>query len=463
MERWTTAERLRRAGRWAAAELRTRPVRAAACAVVALALGVGVWSCQTAPAPVPSRSPTAALPAEPEVRVRIRAGVPAVKLSGFAEFALRRVPDGPVVVPGPLTLEASAEGCRITDGKGQARTFAGTAGVDVAGVGPGAAGDQKIRVDGMSYPGRIRILPRAGVTSMAAGSALQSPRLDVVEIVPMETYLVGVVGAELYKDWALGAFQVQAVCARTYALHERERSVAAGRDYDLESTTTDQAYLGGMHLPVAIKGVAETRGVVLSWQGRLLRAYYSSTCGGRTAAAANIWPTGKGYEFNLAGPIQAHHREAMCQASSRYRWQQTRERAQLSKQIREWGRANGSPVAKMGTLAAVAVDSANIDGRPIRYLLTDTQRNTFPIECEQLRSACNVNVAGYPEIGRETRVSSSDLEVEIRGEKVTIRGRGFGHGVGMCQFCTQAMALRGDKWQDMVMRFYPGAKLERAY
>jgi stage II sporulation protein D len=49
------------------------------------------------------------------------------------------------------------------------------------------------------------------------------------------------------------------------------------------------------------------------------------------------------------------------------------------------------------------------------------------------------------------------------GGQVVIRGRGFGHGVGMCQYCARAMAARGDDWREMVLRFYPGARVERAY
>ena len=54
------------------------------------------------------------------------------------------------------------------------------------------------------------------------------------------------------------------------------------------------------------------------------------------------------------------------------------------------------------------------------------------------------------------------MEIEIRGPKVTIRGRGFGHGVGMCQFCIKAMADRAENWRDITLRFYPETKLERA-
>jgi len=53
--------------------------------------------------------------------------------------------------------------------------------------------------------------------------------------------------------------------------------------------------------------------------------------------------------------------------------------------------------------------------------------------------------------------------MEVTPSGVVIRGRGFGHGVGMCQYCTKAMAERGDDWRAMVVRFYPGAEIVRTY
>jgi stage II sporulation protein D len=275
---------------------------------------------------------------------------------------------------------------------------------------------------------------------------------------------VGVVAAELYPDWkAPGVFAVQAVCARTYALHERQRSIDRGQEWDLESTEEDQAYKGGTAKPEAVRAVRETRGVVLTWNGHLLRTYYSSTCGGRVAAAADVWPTGPGYEFNLDAPIQAHHRETLCQSSPRYRWDVTRDRAAFSKQLRDWGKAKNHAIAGLGMFKSMSVEKLNADGRPSRYSIEDGAGKSFLITAELLRTACNYKAPGLPALTKDTLVRSGDVEIEVKGNNVVIHGRGFGHGVGMCQFCAKAMAERGDTWQSMVVRFYPGSKIERAY
>lgn len=470
------------------------PAAALAGAMAVMAAGWGLWSCQTTPQP-PARAQLPELPStEPEIRVRIRAGVASVKLTGPEEFLVRAGVGESARMPGPLTVAATDTGCRITDGKENVRPVSSSGAVEIEAVPGGsmAATPFRIRVDGITFPGRMRILPRGGsnvADAAGAGGALVgppvlgaqvsdppgsragkapglahvAPKMDVIEVAPIETYLTGVIVSEMPKQWPLAAFQVQAVCARTYALHERQRGIKAGRAWDVDAGEIDQAYNGGLEVPTAAKAVADTRGVVLTTEGHLLRAYYSSTCGGRTAGAASVWPTGPGFEFNLDAPIQANVREALCQGSPVYRWSITRDRADLSKQIREWGKANNQPAGKMGTIESLKVDAANKVGRPTRYVITDDAGGTYPIAAELLRVACNFSMAGVKPVTKDTRVRSGDMEMDVSPSEVTIRGRGFGHGVGMCQYCAKAMADRGDAWQDMLARFYPGAKLERAY
>jgi SpoIID/LytB domain protein len=524
MESW--AYRLGRGTRGAMSRAKRRPRTLGACTLAAVAVCLGLWSCQTTPAV--RRGALADVPSEPEVRVRIKGNATTVKLAGPPELVVRQGTGASLVLPTPVTVEALSGGVRLTDGGGQIRSLTGTIPVEVSANHEGsAAAPARIKVDGTAYAGRLRVLPKAGggdtaarpegqggvlpggVPAVAAaqvpgpdillisrqpaakkagakapaGRSAQpkaapaespdptAPKMDIIEIVPLETYLVGVVASELPKQWPVGAFEVQAVCARTYALHERERSVKAGKPFDLIAGELDQAYNGYTELPAAVKGVADTRGVVVTFKGRLLRTYYSSTCGGRTAGAATVWPTGPGFEFNLDAPIQSSHREHACQDSPVYRWTLTRERGELTKRLKGWGANNGNPIGKMtGQVASLAVETTNEDQRPVRYIVTDDRGAEFPLSAELLRVACNYAPPGVAAVTRETRVRSGDMEWEVQpgsmaggGGQVVIRGRGFGHGVGMCQYCTRAMAARGDAWQAMVLRFYPGAKVERAY
>jgi stage II sporulation protein D len=446
-----------------------------AAAILLLILAIGVVSCRVggakvvSKAPEPGLVPAAPIVGEPEIRVRVRAGVETVKVSG-ASRVLAGPPGGsPRSLPGPVVLGVSVGGgVKITDAVGGIYSFPPRTKVELSGEASGAtsaASPPTLIVDGKGYLGRIMVFFRPADTSGAGSSGGAAPGvLDVIELVPIEAYLPGVVAAEVFPDWTLAAFETQAIAARTYALHQRELAIASYRDFDLEGSTKDQAYDGATTHPFALAGVRNTRGVVLTWQGRILRAYYSSTCGGRFAGAAEVWPTTAGYEYNLAEPIQAHAREFACQPARFYRWEMQRDVDELSRRVREWGRANGSPVTGIDVLTAAAAERANDTGRPVAYTLRDTRGRRFTLKAEELRLACNQSVAGLPDVALgKTRVLSGDLEFEFSGSRVTIRGRGFGHGVGMCQWCVQEFTKRGKTWQDLLPMFYPGAKIERAY
>jgi stage II sporulation protein D len=274
-------------------------------------------------------------------------------------------------------------------------------------------------------------------------------------------------------------------------MHERQRSIASGIGFDVESNDHDQMYGGATGSSAAADAVRSTRGVVLMDGDKLLRAYFSSTCGGRTAAARETWPTGPGFEFNLAAPIQEHHREFACQNSPLFRWTVDRPRVELVKRLRAFGEKNGAAVRGLKDVRAIEVMFTNADGRPAKYRIIEPGGAWYQLSAEDLRIACNTSVSvavnaepassvpviafesdslagappavSIPDIDRKSRINSGDFEVVVKGEKVVFSGRGFGHGVGMCQYCAKGFAERGEDWRTMIARFYPGARVATLY
>ncbi|MEA2282736.1 MAG: stage sporulation protein [Solirubrobacteraceae bacterium] len=123
------------------------------------------------------------------------------------------------------------------------------------------------------------------------GSAQLLPdgrRILVVNRVGLESYLRGVVGAEMPASWPAQALQVQAVIARSYALRAR----AAGAPYDLFADTRSQVYGGvGSEVPAASAAVRASRGEVVTYGGEVAQTFFFSSSGGQTAANEEIWGT----------------------------------------------------------------------------------------------------------------------------------------------------------------------------
>lgn len=427
------------------------------CLCACLALSGVLAACQSLMSrrPAPAAGTPLRYVTEPDIRVRIRSGVQSAVIAGPRLVVVRSGGEGVNLLATPVTITSASAGVELKDATGRTTSFGPGARLEVASGAPRQPGEiLTLSVDGAEFPGSLVIVPRP---APQAG-------FDVVNELPIEIYLPGVCAAELFARWPEETYRAQAVAARTYALHQRERSRQAGRWYDVESTAADQVYAGLTANQTAIGAVQGTRGLVVTYQGSLLRTYYSSTCGGRAAGAAETWPTGPGYEFNLAAPIQGRVRPIACEESPLFRWEAKRTADELGERLRAWGAKANSPARTIGTVASVRPAAANPrTGRPARFIIEDVNRRRVELSAEELRIASNTASTRRPTPERASLVRSGDVDVTVRGNSVTIQGRGFGHGVGLCQYCAKGMADRGHRFDAMLGWFYPGATVERAY
>ncbi len=148
-----------------------------------------------------------------------------------------------------------------------------------------------VRLNGKAYRGKLEVFVNA------RGS------LTVVNVVPMEDYLLGVVPAELSLP-QLEAQKAQAVAARTYAVANAD--TYGNKGFDMVPTVYSQVYKGvSIETAMGTRAVRETRGVVATYQGKPIMAYFTSTCGGRTENSENIFdhaePYLRGVECSLEG------------------------------------------------------------------------------------------------------------------------------------------------------------------
>ena len=112
--------------------------------------------------------------------------------------------------------------------------------------------------------------------------------LTVMNDLPLEEYIKGVVPSEMPSSWDIEAHKAQAIAARSYALANMGKRGKYG--FDLKDTPEDQAYGGASAETVQTnRAVEETKGIVLVFQGKIVPAYYSASAGGRTRSAGQVW------------------------------------------------------------------------------------------------------------------------------------------------------------------------------
>jgi stage II sporulation protein D len=278
-------------------------VTSATASWIAAALGawLGFASCRTLLSPPAGGDVAAAPSAEPGVtppglRVGILVDVPRVSVATAAGVSLR------LQLPGETGVElVTLPRASFVPGPqpGRLRLLETGHEFERARMQPAMEGDH-LRADGTAYRGLLEVRPGTGAT------------LTVVNLVNLEDYLRGVVPNELAPEAfpELEALKAQAVAARSYALaHLGEY---ASRGFDVCATPACQVYRGvASETRLTDKAVAETAGVVATWRGRPIHAYYTSTCGGHTEDGLAIFDDQAPYLRGVACPPEGSSRHSI--------------------------------------------------------------------------------------------------------------------------------------------------------
>ena len=285
--------------------------------------------------------------------------------------------------------------------------------------------DGALVVNGRSYRGEI-LVRRVG-----------DEAISIVNVVPIESYLYSVLGSETYASWPAAALEAQAIVARTYTLWRM--ADRKGQAFDLYGSVRDQSYEGVAKEDQRLtEAVDRTAGVVLLYQTKLFRSYYHSTCGDHTEAVENYFPAPA--LLPLSGAPCGY-----CAGSKHYRWQREILKSDLGAALRRDG------VALRG-LTKVEVVTRTKAGRA-RDVAVEGEGGE-----RQTLSAAKLRVAVGPR-----RLPSTFFELYDRGRSIDFRGRGWGHGVGLCQWGAKGMADAGRSAREILRHYYAGATLARLY
>jgi stage II sporulation protein D len=283
----------------------------------------------------------------------------------------------------------------------------------------------------------------------------------LVNVLRIDDYLLGVVpleiGTRATADSA--AVQAQAVTARSYAyIHLAGNPFAM---YDVTSGTQDQVYGGvGAETAVASQAVESTRTLVLKYAGRVVNAPYSSTCGGSTAAASEIWRSNdEPYLQRVSDQIPGTGRY-YCDISPRFRWTRTIEGAELNAALARYlASYTRVPPKGPGIVQNVTVGGHTPSGRVSTVTIT-TARGNFVVRGNDIRYVFR---APGGEILNSTYFSA--LATQDAGgalERLTLNGNGYGHGVGMCQWGAIGRARAGQDFRTILRTYYPGTTVGAA-
>jgi stage II sporulation protein D len=309
-----------------------------------------------------------------------------------------------------------------------------------------------LQYGGVAYPGRMLI-------RIDGDGPVQ-----VINVVPLETYLEGVLPHEIGNlgPDSFAALEAQAITARTYAMMRIEARRA--EPFDVYAGVRDQVYLGTERTNRLASGaVRDTRGMVVTYKGALAHTYYCATCGGHTADIRRVWPQREPARYLYGGLDRTvNETTSFCSWVRNFRWRFSFSGKQLAGILRRTIPAElGVGVGDVGSLIDIRVTERSRSGRA-RYLEVITTKGVFTVEGDRIRWVL------MPDPGNGQILPSTmfDFEKEMRNGRVafvSIVGGGNGHGVGMCQNGAIEMAKKGYTSDMILTHYYPGTELKTEY
>lgn len=248
-------------------------------------------------------------------------------------------------------------------------------------------------------------------------------KLVAVNVLPLEEYLVGVLGSEMPKSFPLEALKAQAVAARTYALNKKLEQY--GQPFHLGSSVLSQVYKGlDVEDARTRQAVDATHGLVLTFMLQPIEAYFHASCGGRTEAGADALGRDLPYLKAVDCP---------CGQLPSSHWTLTLKAKELAALFKKAAGLEVQGRTRTGRVRRVAVGPRSVDAVTFRERV------------------------GY------LKLRSLDFEVEKGKDGWTLEGHGFGHGAGLCQWGARVYAEKGWTFQKILQHYYPGTELQTLY
>lgn len=256
---------------------------------------------------------------------------------------------------------------------------------------------------------------------------------NIIETIPLEKYLIGVVGGEMPVSYNIEALKAQAVAARTYTLNKME--INKKNNFDIVDTTDDQVYLDDNELKESWKNkyeeyktkieqaIQETRGEYLTYNGKIIKAFFFSTSSGTTENCKDVFGENLPYLTSVTSTWDEN--------SPSYLSTTTLTKEEFLKKLEiEYN------------------DNLNIE-----------------IERNDTNSIKEITINGNKIKGTDFRhklnLRSTNIELEEENNSIKIISKGYGHGVGMSQYGAQELANIGYTYDQILKYYYQGIEIKK--
>ena len=301
-----------------------------------------------------------------------------------------------------------------------------------------AEGESTISYKGRKYFGVLKIIP--------GGRAIK-----IINRLPLEDYLKGVVPAEMPVGKGTSYFQALkafAICARTYAINRMKNNNSL---FDVYVDTRDQVYGGaGYERELADRAVDETAGMILTYDGSPAIVYYHSSCGGHTEEASKIFGVNVPYLKGVEDGDPAN-----CSIAPNFYWTEKYPEKIFIERLISAGLINHGNYS----LQRVEVKDRDKSGRVSELVisLNDNNGDDKDVRIEGNRIRSIIKTASGNEILRSTM-----FDISLSGDKtVTITGKGYGHGVGLCQWGAINQSINGRDYKQILSFYFPGTEVNK--
>ncbi len=299
-------------------------------------------------------------------------------------------------------------------------------------------------LNGQGYRGELKIIIRADAN-----------HFDAVNHVALEPYLAGVIGAEMPGYWELEALKAQTIAARTYCLYIKER-FGQNRHWDLRKTQANQVYRGIAAESNRIwQAVNQTAALVLTCKDSdgnedIFPAYYGSVCAGHTENSKNVF----GDSFDALVGVRCPYCKTVAKPKMLYWPTVNYKKSEISSRLIE----RYPSLKELGGITAIRASAKseykNLS-RVTKVELAGANGKTDWLRGEDFRLA--IDPTGL-------KIKSAAFEIRnVEDNWSFARGKGFGHGVGLCQCGAQAMARKKKAAAQIIEYYYPNSKMKKIY